>query len=128
MTASTLSFAPSALRAPRVSSARMDHWFKPQARPLERPAQAETGTARIDHWFRDQARAGQWSVQAAGSAAAPVVPGAEPSALRAWWMARRERRALARADAEMCALAIADPRMARDLQIARDVAEWKPQA
>ena len=40
MTATTLSFAPAAARAPRVGTARIDHWFKP-AKPALQPRAAE---------------------------------------------------------------------------------------
>ena len=135
MTATTLSFAPATARAPRVGTARIDHWFKPaksapQPRAAERTATAEIGTARVEHWFRDQARAGQWSAQVAGGLAAPVDRGVAPQAprlsgLRAWWLALRQRRALAKAEAELRALAMNDPRVLRELQVAQDRAEWQ---
>ena len=128
MTATTFYFVPPASRERRVGTARVDHWFKraplPQSADLQTPA--ESGTARIDHWFRDQARAGQWSAQNAGNMTARAEQQAQwLSGVQAWWKALRERMALARAEADLRALAIQDPRVMRDLQVARDLAEWK---
>ena len=168
MTTTTLSFAPIASRERRVSTARVDHWFKrapqPQSADLQMPAEISTAridhwfkrapqpqsadlqmpteisTARIDHWFRDQAKAGQWTAQNADTITARVDHRFEQEAqrqqaagalrlpgLRAWWTALRERMVLARAEADLRALAIQDPRVLRDLEVVRDMAEWKPQ-
>lgn len=140
MTATTLSFAPAASRDRRVGTARVDHWFKraPQPQSADLQVPAEISTARVDHWFGEQARAGQWSVQGAGSITSRVdhrfeqeaqrqqaAAALRPSGVRAWWQALRERMAQARAEADLQALAMADPRVLRELQVARDLAEWK---
>ncbi len=72
-------------------------------------------TLRVKHW----ARYGRWHEPRTG----------ERSALAAQWLALhtrlRERRAQARADAELRAAIALDPRLLRELQVARDLAEWK---
>lgn len=156
MTTTTLSFSPiaSPSRAPRVGTARVDHWFKPAAKAkAERqqrstdqrwstalPTSDEMSMARIDHWFRQHAMAAQWRGHAPQHDDPLVArmtqlyqqhalqsPSAAPrraSRLRAWWRTQRERHALARAEAELRTLAGEDPRVLRELQVARDLAEW----
>ena len=72
-------------------------------------------TLRAEHW----ARYGRRQEPSTG----------ERSALAAQWLALctrlRERHAQARADAELRAAIALDSRLLRELQVARDLAEWK---
>lgn len=72
-------------------------------------------TLRVEHW----ARYGRRHAPRTG----------ERSTLAAQWQALRtrlrERRAQARAEAELRAAIALDSRLLRELQVARDLAEWK---
>lgn len=114
----------------RIDTARADHWT-----PRQRAARtAPDDTMRVEHWTARATPAGAAAAQPqvdpwlAHSHAYYRVVADEPSlgsALRARWSAWRARRAVARREAEMLALAAGDERVLRELQVARDLAEWK---
>lgn len=120
-------------------SSTVDHWAGD--RKTSRAAKAAlVGKAWIDHFAPAQPAAAAAPV--ARAAAATVTPvdavGAYQRAYRravgeeltlgewisARWSALRQRREQARVEAEMRSLAQHDVRVLRDLQVARDLAEW----
>lgn len=135
MSTLTLPLAPGAARTPRIDTARADHWA-PRERATRATRAASDDSLRIEHWAAQ-------ATPAAAATAAPQplgdpwlslghahyrVVADEQSlsrTLRARWSAWRERRAQQRVEAEIRALAAIDPRVLRDLQVARDLAEWK---
>lgn len=127
MTALTLPLAPNTRRKPRIDTARADHWAPRQPQAARRPVE---DTMRIEHWAAHAKPAAQpladpW--QSLGRAYERVVAGERTpgQTLRARWSAWRERRAAARIDAEIRAMAAGDERLLRDIQVARDLAEWR---
>lgn len=134
MTAATLSVAPGLARQPFIGTKRVDHWAPAQRAPRQadknwtverwstaasiQVAAAVAATPLADPWSTAYARAYRQAI------AQELTVG---EWLRARWSAFSQRRAQARADAEIRAQAAHDPRMLRDLQIARDLAEWQPQ-
>lgn len=134
MTAATLSFAPGLARQPFIGTKRVDHWA-----PVQRAPQQADKNWTVERWSA--------AAPAQAAAAAVATPLADPWTvayerayrqaiaqeltlgewLSARWSAFSQRRAQARIEAEIRAQAAHDPRMLRDLQIARDLAEWQPQ-